>query len=415
MLPIQVSILFNGTNLPAIALEPAAIQTKAAKFIVKIGGDRGGTGFFVRKSNNRYTILTNRHVVENPADRIVTTSDGRQYNFSNTNLRSLPGLDLAEIEIESEVNYPVATLSNKSTISPGSLVYTYGWNAVGTKLKSRGLQWLDGKVTGQLPTYNSSDGYSLGYTLALIRGLSGSPLLNEDGEVIGIYGSGEENSIGLGIPIATYRNRAAISSSNSSTPAPIETTSSASKISPGLPRLNGAATIEMNILNRGQITIQIDGNIAPITADNFVDLVQKGFYNGLTFHRVIRDPAPFVAQGGDPRGNGTGGYIPTGASSERRIPLEIKPKGANVPIYSQVITDVPQLQHRRGNIAMARSQSPDSASSQFYFTLADVPFLDGNYAVFGEITNGLDIIDTIQKGDIISSVRVIQGLENLKK
>jgi S1-C subfamily serine protease len=189
--------------LPAIALDPAAIQTRAAKFVVKIGGDRGGTGFFIRKSNNRYTILTNRHVVENPTDRIVTTSDGKLYNFSN--VRAFPGLDLAEIEIESEVNYPVATLSNKSTISPGSLVYTYGWNAVGTRLKSRGLQWLDGKITGQLPTYNSSDGYSLAYTLTLIHGLSGSPLMNEDGEVIGIYGSGEENSIGLGIPIASYQ------------------------------------------------------------------------------------------------------------------------------------------------------------------------------------------------------------------
>lgn len=183
---------------------------------------------------------------------------------------------------------------------------------------------------------------------------------------------------------------------------------------PGLPRLNGKATVEM-LVNGKTITIELDGNNAPISAGNFVDLVQKGFYNGLTFHRVVRQPQPFVVQGGDPKGNGSGGYIPTGASAERRIPLEIKPKGAAAPIYSQIITDVPQLQHKRGTIAMARSQSPDSASSQFYFTLADIAFLDGNYAVFGNITKGLEIIDTIQQGDKITSARVTSGSENLKK
>jgi peptidyl-prolyl cis-trans isomerase B (cyclophilin B) len=184
---------------------------------------------------------------------------------------------------------------------------------------------------------------------------------------------------------------------------------------PGLPRLNGKATVLMTVKGNKQITIELDGNSAPISAGNFVDLVQKGFYNGLTFHRVVRQPQPFVVQGGDPKGNGTGGYVPSGSSAERRIPLEIKPKGATAPVYSQIITDVPELQHKRGTIAMARSQDPDSASSQFYFTLADISFLDGNYAVFGKITKGLEIIDTIQQGDKITAVKVTQGIENLKK
>jgi peptidyl-prolyl cis-trans isomerase B (cyclophilin B) len=184
---------------------------------------------------------------------------------------------------------------------------------------------------------------------------------------------------------------------------------------PGLPRLSGKATVLMTVKGNKQITIELDGNNAPISAGNFVDLVQKGFYNGLTFHRVVRQPQPFVVQGGDPKGNGTGGYIPTGSTSERRIPLEIKPKGATAPVYSQTITDLPELQHKRGTIAMARSQDPDSASSQFYFTLADIAFLDGNYAVFGNITKGLEIIDTIQQGDKITSAKVTQGIENLKK
>jgi peptidyl-prolyl cis-trans isomerase B (cyclophilin B) len=183
---------------------------------------------------------------------------------------------------------------------------------------------------------------------------------------------------------------------------------------PGLPRLNGKATVAM-IVKGKQITIELDGNNAPISAGNFVDLVQSKFYDGLTFHRVVRQPQPFVVQGGDPKGNGSGGYIPAGTTTERRIPLEIKPKGATAPTYGQTITDVPELQHKRGTIAMARSQSPDSASSQFYFTLADIAFLDGNYAVFGKITQGLEIIDTIQQGDKITSAKVTQGIENLKK
>lgn len=184
---------------------------------------------------------------------------------------------------------------------------------------------------------------------------------------------------------------------------------------PGLPRLNGKATVVMTVKGNKQMTIEVDGTNAPITAGNFVDLVQRKFYDGLTFHRVERSPQPFVVQGGDPRGNGTGGFIPAGSSSERRIPLEIKPKGGADPIYSQTITSTPELQHKRGAIAMARSQDPDSASSQFYFTLADIPFLDGNYAVFGRISKGVEVIDSIQRGDKIISAQVTQGIENLKK
>lgn len=201
-----------------------------------------------------------------------------------------------------------------------------------------------------------------------------------------------------------------------SSPAPTTTSTPNSNQFPGLPRLNGKATVVMTVTGNKQMTIELDGDNAPITAGNFVDLVQRKFYDGLAFHRVVRAPQPFVVQGGDPKGNGTGGYIPAGSSSERRIPLEIKPSASSAPIvYSQTITDVPMLQHKRGTIAMARSQSPDSASSQFYFTLADLAFLDGNYAVFGKITQGLNTIDSIQQGDKIISARVTQGSENLKK
>lgn len=193
-----------------------------------------------------------------------------------------------------------------------------------------------------------------------------------------------------------------------------------------LPRLDGKATVVM-VVNGSPITIEVDGTNAPITAGNFVDLVQRGVYNGLVFHRVVREPEPFVVQGGDPQGKdpkfsgtlGTGSFIDPATSRPRYIPLEIKPKGSDAPIYSKTLESAnvraqPELQHKRGAVAMARSAPPDSASSQFYFTLADLPFLDGNYAVFGSVTQGMDVVDKIQAGDRIESAKVTQGLDNLK-
>lgn len=194
-----------------------------------------------------------------------------------------------------------------------------------------------------------------------------------------------------------------------------------------LPRLEGNATVVMTI-NGSPVTIEVDGTNAPITAGNFVDLVQKGVYDNLVFHRVVREPQPFVAQGGDPQSKdpkvpvsrlGTGGYVDPKTETERRIPLEIKPKGEESPIYGKTlesarVTKPPQLQHKLGAVAMARSQAPDSASSQFYFALADLAFLDGSYAVFGNVTEGFDVVNKIQQGDRIESAKVTQGAENLK-
>jgi peptidyl-prolyl cis-trans isomerase B (cyclophilin B) len=182
------------------------------------------------------------------------------------------------------------------------------------------------------------------------------------------------------------------------------------------------------VVKGSPIVIEVDGSQAPITAGNFVDLVNRGVYNGLAFHRVVRDPQPFVVQGGDPQSQdlnfpaqqlGTGSFIDPETKMPRYIPLEIKPTGADQPVYGQTleeakVTDPPALSHRRGAIAMARSQAPDSASSQFYITLADLPFLDGNYAVFGYVSQGMEVVDTIQQGDRIESARVVKGLEQLK-
>ncbi|BFM40992.1 peptidylprolyl isomerase [Synechocystis sp. LKSZ1] len=193
------------------------------------------------------------------------------------------------------------------------------------------------------------------------------------------------------------------------------------------PRLDGNATVEM-IVNGTPILIAIDGKNAPVTAGNFVDLVERGFYNGLSFHRVVREPQPFVVQGGDPLGNGTGGFTDPATKKPRNIPLEIKlidkdPEKPTPPVYGQGLGQQSGYQnppvalpHKRGAIAMARSQSPNSASSQFYFALSDdIGFLDGDYAVFGYVTKGMEAIDKIKQGDKIQSAKVIAGAENLKK
>ncbi|MGF1570716.1 MAG: peptidylprolyl isomerase [Nodosilinea sp.] len=194
-----------------------------------------------------------------------------------------------------------------------------------------------------------------------------------------------------------------------------------------LPRLQGTATVEL-MVNGSPIVIAVDGTNAPITAGNFVDLVNRGVYDGLAFHRVVREPQPFVVQGGDPQSQdpdfpaeqlGTGSFIDPDTQAPRYIPLEIKPERAAEPIYSKTFEEAsiatnPELRHTRGAVAMARSQAVDSASAQFYITLADLSFLDGSYAVFGYVTEGMDGVDGIQQGDRIESARVIEGLDNLK-
>lgn len=235
----------------------------------------------------------------------------------------------------------------------------------------------------------------------------------------------------VGILVLTGCTPSATSSSPDSTTAtspsatePMPAASSAAIAQ--LPRLNGEAVVEM-VVQGSTIRIRVDGANAPITAGNFVDLVNRGVYNGLSFHRVVRQPRPFVVQGGDPQSKdpnfpaaqlGTGGFVDPDTKLPRLIPLEIKPEGASEPVYSTPLPDAgiaqaPVLPHRRGAVAMARSALADSASSQFYFALTDLGFLDGSYAVFGYVEDGMDVIDQINQGDRIDTARVVSGLDNL--
>ena len=135
---------------------------------------------------------------------------------------------------------------------------------------------------------------------------------------------------------------------------------------------NYIAKIEVE--NYGTITLKLEGKKAPITVQNFVDLAKSGFYDGLTFHRIIKG---FMIQGGDPNGNGTGG-------SDKTIKGEFKDNGVKN-----------NIKHKRGVISMARSSDYDSASSQFFIMQEDQDSLDGQYAAFGHVTKGMKVVDKI--------------------
>ncbi len=139
---------------------------------------------------------------------------------------------------------------------------------------------------------------------------------------------------------------------------------------------SSAPTAEIVIKDYGTIKLRLEPSEAPETVENFISLAKSGFYDGLTFHRIIDG---FMIQGGDPDGNGTGG-------AEKTIRGEFSSNGVEN-----------HISHVRGVISMARSQLPDSASSQFFIVQTDSPFLDGEYAGFGYVTEGIEIVDRICK------------------
>jgi peptidyl-prolyl cis-trans isomerase B (cyclophilin B) len=138
-------------------------------------------------------------------------------------------------------------------------------------------------------------------------------------------------------------------------------------------------TAVITLASGKQIRIEFYPEDAPKTVENFVTLAKKGFYNGLSFHRVVPD---FVVQGGCPKGDGTGG-----------------------PGY-QIKAEFNTQKHVRGSVAMARSQHPDSAGSQFYITYGATPHLDNNYTVFGRVVSGMEDVDRIKQGDRMTSVTI---------
>ena len=141
-------------------------------------------------------------------------------------------------------------------------------------------------------------------------------------------------------------------------------------------QLTGTHHAEIKVKDYGEIDVELDADTAPITVTNFVKLIQDNFYDGLTFHRIIDG---FMIQGGDPNGDGTGG------ANE-----DIKGEFTNNGVKNDI-------SHVRGTISMARGSDPDSASSQFFIVQSDSTYLDGDYAAFGHVTSGMDVVDRISK------------------
>ena len=166
--------------------------------------------------------------------------------------------------------------------------------------------------------------------------------------------------------------------------------------------LEGKVNVEINVKDYGVIKLELDADVAPITVTNFVNLVEEKFYDGLTFHRIIGN---FMIQGGDPDHNGFGG-------SSETIKGEFTANGIEN-----------NISHVRGVISMARSDDYNSASSQFFIVHKDSTFLDGNYAAFGHVTEGIEVVDKIvaavnpteediaidyQNQPVITSIKVIE-------
>jgi peptidylprolyl isomerase len=190
-----------------------------------------------------------------------------------------------------------------------------------------------------------------------------------------------------------------------------------------LPQLKGRATVAVET-DKGTITVVVDGYSAPVTAGNFVDLVDRGFYDGLPF---IRSEESYVLQTGDPEGKEVG-FIDPGTGKYRNVPLEVLVRDDKEPVYGITLEDAGRYRDEPvlpfsafGAVAMARAEAePDSGSSQFFFFLfepeltpAGLNLLDGRYAVFGYMIEGKEVLDKLRQGDKIISAKVIKGKENL--
>lgn len=190
-----------------------------------------------------------------------------------------------------------------------------------------------------------------------------------------------------------------------------------------LPQLKGRATVAVQT-EKGEITVVVDGYSAPVTAGNFVDLVDRGFYDGLPF---IRSEESYVLQTGDPEGKEEG-FIDPATGKYRNVPLEVLVRDEKEPVYGITLEDAGRYRDEPvlpfsafGTVAMARNEAePDSGSSQFFFFLfepeltpAGLNLLDGRYAVFGYMIEGKEVLEQLKQGDKIVSAKVVKGIENL--
>ena len=180
--------------------------------------------------------------------------------------------------------------------------------------------------------------------------------------------------LGTVISLVLERRQKQPVTSNSTAESAVNPGADSAKLAVNADEINTTHYADILIQDYGTVTVALDETAAPATVQNFIGLAEDGFYDGLTFHRIIDG---FMMQGGDPNGNGTGG-------SDQTIKGEFSENGFDNPIS-----------HTRGAISMARSNNLNSASSQFFIVQQDSTFLDGQYAAFGFVTEGMDIVDRI--------------------
>ena len=192
-----------------------------------------------------------------------------------------------------------------------------------------------------------------------------------------LAGCGAKNEVkGIGTAKTTEATKAAAPTTAATTPATDDSAETLPADGYKKPYTGTSKTVEIDVKDFGKIIVELDPKTAPLTVQNFLNLVNEGFYDGLTFHRII---SGFMVQGGDPQGTGTGG-------STNQIKGEFASNGV-----------INNLKHVRGVISMARSSDPNSASSQFFIMHQDAPHLDGEYAAFGKVTEGMEVVDKIAK------------------
>jgi S1-C subfamily serine protease len=216
--PVEMVISAPVNSLAA--LSSTDIRQKASQFVVRIDGaikdkktgeirQNPGSGFIINRNGNTYTVLTAAHVVDNSISQYLITTDGKKYSFNPKNIKIIPKVDLAEINFVSNVPYNLAKLSTNSNNTLGSSVYVYGWSEIKPPIyQVRKEKFSPGVISQILPIESSYRGYSMVFNFPVVQGVSGSPVLDENGEVIGIYGLTDEDNYTstFGIPIASYQD-----------------------------------------------------------------------------------------------------------------------------------------------------------------------------------------------------------------